>query len=87
MPMAKLPDPIRVPSGGRSKVTLYLASGACVDTWVNNTDFVDDPDLAEETGIDAEDIRDHISDPPRPHWSIIGDVCVFTQAISAVEVG
>jgi len=68
-------------TAGRSKVTLYLASGAEIDTWVDDEEFTPTGEVC------AEDIRDHISDPPRPHWSIIGDVCVFTQAISAVEVG
>ena len=81
--MDRLPDSIRIPEGGRSKVTIYLASGAKIDTWVDDSEITGEPD----SGIDADDIRDHISDPPRPHWSIIGDVCVFTQAISAVEVG
>lgn len=77
----KLADEQRNRTVGRSKITIYLASGAQIDTWVEDDYF--DVDGA----LDADDIRDHISDPPRPHWSIIGDVCVFTQAISAVEVG
>ena len=79
--MERLPDSVREPSG-RSKITIYLAGGQTLDTWVDDDEFAE-PD----EGIASEDIRDHISDPPRPHWSIIGDVCVFTQAISAVEVG
>lgn len=62
----------------RVKLTIYLAGGQSIDTWVDEDEF--------GTGMDAQDVKDHISDPPKPHWSIIGDVCVFTQAISAVEV-
>jgi len=80
--MEKLPDSAREASG-RSKITIYLAGGQTLDTWVDDEDFCGD----DGDELDAEHIRDHISDPPRPHWSIIGDVCVFTQAISAVEVG
>jgi hypothetical protein len=62
-------------SEGRTgfKVVLHLHSGQSVEAW-------------DQRFEEADDVLAHISDPPKPHWSIIGDVCVFTQAIAAVEL-
>ena len=61
--------------GGRvgNKLAIHLHSGQSVETW-------------DERFEEADDVREHITNPPKPHWSIIGDVVVFTQAIAAVEL-
>ena len=56
-----------------NKLAVHLHSGAKIETW-------------DERFEEPEDVRDHITEPPKPHWSIIGDVVVFTQAIAAVEL-
>lgn len=57
-------------------VKVHLASGRVVDAVI-----FDDESL--ET---AEDIKQHLSRQPRPHWSTLGNVCFFTQAVEAVEI-
>ena len=78
---AQLPDFVHPDEIGRVKVIIHLHGGQSITTWVDE-DEID----SIEPPFDIADVKDHISDPPKPHWSIIGDVVVFTQAVAAIEL-
>lgn len=57
---------------------IYLAGGQEITTF--------DPDLPEGNAQALEEISERLNKYGRPYWACFGDVWVFTQGVSAIEL-
>lgn len=57
---------------------IYLNGGQIVETF--------DPDLPEGEEQALNEIGERLNKQGRPYWACFGDVWVFTQAVSGIEL-
>lgn len=63
----------------RRKLTIHLASGGSIPTEELYGEDLDDFEVLEE-------IQETLTKDARPGWRCLGNVLVFSQAVSAVEL-
>jgi hypothetical protein len=71
------------------KLRIHFASGATVDTFVTDSAVdMDAEDYVEQAVVGAGNapVDGHRPTPGKPRWTWIGDVLVYTQGLSGVEI-